>query len=171
MTATGAEWERRLTALWAELETFDGDGLAFVVRMATLTAELPPDSAVGLFERGAAHDSTGSPDQAVPLYEAALTVGLTGERRRRAVIQLASSLRNLGRPQEAVTLLTAEAQMPSDPLDGAVATFLALALADLGREREAVAVALTALAPLLPRYNRSVARYARQLVEGTDPEA
>jgi hypothetical protein len=94
---------------------------------------------------------------------AALVAGLAGERRRRAVIQMASSLRNLGNPQEAFTLLTAEAEAASDDLDGAVATFLALALVDLGREREAVAVALTALAKHLPRYNQSVARYAQQL--------
>jgi len=100
----------------------------------------------------------------VPLYRAALDAGLVGERRRRAVIQLASSLRNLGNPQQALTLLTAEADVTSDDLDGAVATFLALALVDLGREREAVAVALTALSKYLPRYNRSVARYAQHLI-------
>jgi hypothetical protein len=51
----------------------------------------------------------------------------------------------------------------SDHLDGAVRTFVALALADVGRECEAVAVALAARSEYLPRYNRSVARYARQL--------
>jgi hypothetical protein len=77
---------------------------------------------------------------------------------------MASSLRNLGRPDRAVTLLTAEAAAASDDLDGAVATFLALALVDTGREREAVSVALTALSRYLPRYNRSAARYARELI-------
>jgi hypothetical protein len=77
---------------------------------------------------------------------------------------MASSLRNIGKPQDAVALLTAEANAPSDNLDGAVATFLALALVDVGREREAVAVAVTALSKYLPRYNRSVARYAQDLV-------
>ena len=43
--------------------------------------------------------------------------------------------------------------------------FLALALVDTGREREAVSVALAALAPHLPKYQRSVAAYARLLVE------
>lgn len=87
---------------------------------------------------------------------------------------MASSLRNLGDPQEALTRLTAEAGATSDDLDGAVATFLALTLVDLGREREAVAVALTALSTYLPRYNRSVARYAQQLTDGlpsSPPEA
>jgi hypothetical protein len=36
---------------------------------------------------------------------------------------------------------------------------------DLGREREAVSLALTALAPRLPRYQRSLANYARLLVD------
>ena len=34
-----------------------------------------------------------------------------------------------------------------------------------GREREAVAVALTALSKYLPRYKRSVARYAQELTD------
>jgi hypothetical protein len=41
---------------------------------------------------------------------------------------------------------------------------LALCLVDAGREREAVSVAVGALAPHLPRYQRSMANYARLLV-------
>jgi hypothetical protein len=44
-----------------------------------------------------------------------------------------------------------------------------LALADTGREREAVSAALAALAPHLPRYQISVANYARLLVEPQKP--
>ncbi len=163
MTVASTDWEQRLSELWAEMDGFDGPGL--VARMEALVAELPPGNAIGLFERGSAFDSTGHPDRAVALYSAALEAGLAGERRRRAVIQLASSLRNLGKPQDALALLTAEAELTSDALDGAVATFKALALVDLGREREAVAVALTALSKYLPRYNRSVARYAQKLTD------
>jgi hypothetical protein len=36
-------------------------------------------------------------------------------------------------------------------------------LTDLGREREAVSLALGALAAYLPRYNRSLANYAQQI--------
>jgi hypothetical protein len=64
-----------------------------------------------------------------------------------------------------LTLLTAETEAASDDLDGAVATFLTLTLVDLGRDREAIAVALTALSKYLPRYNRSVARYAQELTD------
>ena len=41
----------------------------------------------------------------------------------------------------------------------------ALALVDTGREREAAAIALAVLAPHLPRYQRSLASYARLLVD------
>jgi Tetratrico peptide repeat len=42
---------------------------------------------------------------------------------------------------------------------------LALALVDVGREREAVSHALTALAPHLPRYQRSLGNYAQSLLD------
>ena len=59
----------------------------------------------------------------------------------------------------------AERAAGSDDLDDAVAAFLALALVDTGREREAASLALAALAPHLPRYQRSLGNYARLLVE------
>jgi tetratricopeptide (TPR) repeat protein len=158
-----AAWEQRIADLWAAIDDYGADD--FVARIESLAAELPRDSAIAFFERGCAQDSTGHPDRAVPLYQAALDRGLTGMRRRRAVIQMASSLRNLGNAEKAVALLTAELGEPSDELDGAVKAFLALALFDAGREREAVAHSLTALAHYLPRYNRSLARYARELLE------
>jgi Flp pilus assembly protein TadD len=114
-------------------------------------------------------DSTGHSDLAVPLYRKALDLGLPSIRQRRAMIQMAGSLRNLGQAAESVRLLTAERAVGSDELDDAVGDFLALALVDLGREREAVTLALTALAPRLPRYQRSLAHYARVLAEPEDP--
>jgi tetratricopeptide (TPR) repeat protein len=156
-----------LAELWESIDEYSEE--EFVTRMEQLTAELPADSAVAFFERAGAFDSTGHSDLAVPLYERALGHGLEGDRRRRAVIQLASSLRNLGRAPESVALLSAEREAGSDELDDAVSAFLALALVDTGREREAVAVALTALAPHLPRYQRSLANYAKLLSD--DPSA
>jgi tetratricopeptide (TPR) repeat protein len=161
MHGADARWEKRIAGLWAEFDAYREDD--FLSRIEGLVAELPPGNAVGLFEHGSAFDTVGHSERAVPLYAAALGAGLEGERRRRAVIQMASSLRNLGKSQEAVELLTAEMNVASDDLDGAVATFLALALVDVGREREAVAVAVTALSKYLPRYNRSAARYAMEL--------
>lgn len=160
--APAESWEERCVALWKAIDAHGEDD--FVASVDALAAELPAGSAVALFERGCAQDSTGHSDRAVPLYRAALDAGLSGLRRRRAVIQMSSSLRNMGDAPEAVRLLTAELERPPDELDGAVLGFLALALVDVGREREAVAASLTALSQYLPRYNRSLARYAAALV-------
>ena len=156
-----ADWERRVALLWASMdEHTEAD---FLARMEKLVAERPATDPVALFEHGSALDSTGHPDLAVDHYRAALAAGLSGYRRRRATIQLASSLRNLDQVQESVALLTAELDNDPDDLDDAVRGFLALALTSAGREREAVALALSALAPHLTRYNRSLANYAASL--------
>ena len=158
------EYDRRSEALWASIDDYD-DEVAFRAKVDELVAELPSGSPIASFERACAWDSTGHSDQAIPLYRFALEHGLEGERRRRAVIQMSSSLRNLGEVEESVRLLTTEREQPSDALDDAVSGFFALALVDSGREREAVSVALEALAPHLPRYQRSLGNYARDLVE------
>jgi hypothetical protein len=162
------DWEARVAAVWDVAGASDGDDLR--ARIDALAAERPAGDGPALFERACAFDSTGRSDHAVPLYREALDRGLVGVRRRRAVIQLASSLRNLGRSAESVALLEAERPAADgDPdeaaLDDAVSCVLALALTDVGREREAVAVAVAALAPHLPRYQRSMANYARRLIE------
>jgi tetratricopeptide (TPR) repeat protein len=159
------DWEKRVAAVWSSIDEYDEAQL--VRRIDALAAELPDGSAIADFERASARDSTGRSDLAVPLYRAALETGLTGERRRRAVIQMSSSLRNLGRAQESAALLAAELELGEDALSGAVRAFLALALVDLGREREAASLALAALAEYLPRYNSSVARYAEALMTQT----
>jgi hypothetical protein len=153
----------RLAAAWDTIDSYE-EG-EFRALIDTLVADAPP--AVADFERASAWDSTGHPEQAVPLYRSALAAGLSGLRRRRATIQLASSLRNLAAADEAVALLSAELAAPVSgeeaALQDAVCGFLALALVDAGRPREAAALALEALAPHLPRYQRSLAAYARDL--------
>ena len=150
-----------MAALWDELDEHEPDD--FRARVEQMAAERPAGDAAALFERACANDSTGRPDEAARLYRDALDAGLTGIRRRRAVIQLASSLRNLGEVDESLALLSAERERGSDELDDAVTGFLALALADAGRPHEAAGLALEALAQHLPRYNRSLANYARDL--------
>jgi len=161
------EWERRVADAWASIDQRTEED--FLTLIEELAAESPAGGGAADFERACSFDSTGHSDRAVPLYRRALEAGLTGERRRRAVIQLASSLRNLGDPEESVALLTAELEAGSDHLDDAVRAVLALALTDVGREREAVSLAVGALAAHLPRYQRSMAAYVRLLIE-PDPE-
>jgi tetratricopeptide (TPR) repeat protein len=161
------EWEDQVATAW---ESFDElDETEFLALIEKLAAERPPGDGAGFFERASSLDATGHPDVAIPMYEQALAAGLPGGRRRQAVIQLASSLRLAGRAEESVGLLTAELDATSDQLDDAVVAFLALALTDVGREREAVSAALAALVPHLNRYQVSVSNYARQLVEPGGP--
>ncbi|MET9911727.1 tetratricopeptide repeat protein [Streptomyces sp. NPDC006476] len=163
------DWEDRVAAAWAAFDDYaEEDAGDFRAVIDALAAELPEDSPLGLFERACAWDSTGHSDRAIPLYQEALDRGLSevsGYKGRRAKIQLASSLRNLGRAEEGVKLLTPELQSPSDELDDAVRACLALCLSSLGRDREGLSLVLGALAPHLPRYQRSMANYARLLVE------
>ncbi|MFP1630055.1 tetratricopeptide repeat protein [Streptomyces sp. 5K101] len=164
-----SDWEERLAAVWASFDDYEGTREAeFRVVVDELVAELPDDSPVGPFERACAFDSTGHSDKAVPLYQEALARGLDGYRGRRTKIQLASSLRNIGRAEEGVALLTPELDAPSDELDDAVRATLALCLAGLGREREGLSLVLGALARHLPRYQRSMKNYARELIESAD---
>ncbi len=158
------DWERRVGELWASLDDAT-DEAAFRAAMAELVAELPADHPVGHFEMASAYDSTGREAEAADHYRRALDGGL-GEvdayRRNRTAVQYASTLRNLGSLEESIALL--RAVPPGGELDDAVTSVLALALTDAGREREAVVVLLHALAEHLPRYQRSMHRYADALL-------
>ncbi|MEV5338810.1 tetratricopeptide repeat protein [Streptomyces sp. NPDC052676] len=160
------DWEDRVAATWATFDDYAQDRAAdFRALIDALVAELPEGSPDAPFEQACAWDSTGHSDRAVPLYREALARGLTGYKARRAKIQLASSLRNTGHPEEGVELLTPELDAPSDELDDAVRATLALCLSSLGRDREGLSLVLGALAGHLPRYQRSMANYARALTE------
>lgn len=164
-TETGAEteagWERRVEALWAGFD--DSTPAGFLARAEELAAELPDGHPAAAYELASAHDALDGEERAAAYYRDALAAGLSGPRRRRAVVQYASTLRNLGRAEESIGLLTTERETTSDELDDAVEAFLALALADAGRAREATGLALAALAPHLAEYGRSVTHYARAL--------
>ncbi|MFJ3958409.1 tetratricopeptide repeat protein [Arthrobacter sp. NPDC090010] len=154
-------WDRRIESFWNETDGRDPEGL--IARMTNLARERPEGDPGALYELASVHDFLGHENQAIPLYQAALDGGLDGERRPQAVIQLASSLRNVGRATEAVSLLEA---FSDDATTGSASqAFLALALFDIGRSREALQVALTALAPTLPLYSRAVTAYAEELEE------
>jgi tetratricopeptide (TPR) repeat protein len=160
-----ADVNRRAAAIFAAIDGYEEQD--FIAEIEALAAELPAEDPDGLFHRACAQDSWGHSDQAIPLYRKALdTGGLTGENRRRAVIQMASSLRNTGQAEPALNLLLAERDNGSDHLDDALACTTALCLASLGRDREGLSLVITALARHLPRYNRSMANYAKALLDG-----
>lgn len=162
-TDTRTDVNRRVAALFANMDSYEEQ--AFIAKVDQLAAELPAGDPDGLFHQACARDSWGHSDQAVPLYRKALEVGgLTGENRRRAVIQMSSSLRNIGQVEAALEILQAERERGSDHLDDALACTTALCLSSLKRDREGLSLVLVALAKHLPRYNRSMENYGKALL-------
>jgi len=155
------DWQDRMDAFWA---AFDEDRPQEMIRrMRALVAELGADDARGPFELGGVFDSLGMEEIAAAHYRRALELGLDDERAARLAIQHGSTLRNLGRIDEAIDVL---AHAPEHESVGeARAIFLALALHEAGRSGEAVRLLVEALEPGLPRYRRSVRGYAAALPE------
>jgi hypothetical protein len=165
------DWGKRVGDAWASIDDYDSREDEFRALIEKLAGELPDGHPIAVFERACAWDSTGHSDRAVPLYKWALDHGVIGYRRPRAVIQMSSSMRNIGQVETAIELLEAERSIDPATVDeqsrtlaDAISATLALCLADAGREREAVSIAVAALAPHLHRYQRSMANYARLLV-------
>jgi 8-oxo-dGTP pyrophosphatase MutT (NUDIX family) len=157
---TPAAWEARLAHFWATADDQQGDDARD--RLEEILAERDDGDPVALFERASLHDFLGEETAAIPLYRAALDAGLCGERRTQCVIQLASSLRNVGDHSGAMALLGGI--RPDDPLGDAARAFLSLALHDDSKPAPALRTALHALAPHLPRYGRAIDAYADELV-------
>ncbi|MDB5586300.1 MAG: hypothetical protein JWP26_1270 [Devosia sp.] len=161
MNDDNTSWQRSIEALWDRFGKLSPD--AFLSEMSALAAVRPAGDPMALFELASAHDALDREQEAAILYRRALSGELPENVRRQAVIQLASTLRNLGELEESVGLLKAEVGR-SDELDDAVLAFLCLSLIDAGRPREAAARALAALATHLPRYRKSVTTYANAIL-------
>ncbi len=162
-----ADWEARTAAVWKIADTLTPQEL--VRTIDALADERPADDPFALFERGCARDTTGFEAGAEPLYRAALASGsLDADRHARASIQLASTLRHLGRLEESERLLLVQLERCESEGRGAalhdeVRAVLAFTWIAQGRTLEAAALALETLAPHLSRYNRSLAANARAL--------
>ncbi|WP_222840687.1 tetratricopeptide repeat protein [Actinosynnema mirum] len=148
---------------WANADPDDPEPT--VEHFRALLAE-HPDDVVALFEYAGSLDYAGHEAEAAPAYERAFAAGLDGDRLRQGLIQYGSTLRNLGRHDEAIAALErADREFPGHD---SVRAFLALALTSAGRAPEAVAL-LLALAvdrvpsPDLQRYQRALRGYAAEL--------
>lgn len=119
-------WEERIDAVWDDA-TGEEVGDETIARIDALAAERGTDDARAEFERAGARDSAGRPAEAVALYRRALALGLDEEHRPQCVIQLASSLRNLGEYDDALAVIRAEEQLSAGgPYRDAVAAVHAL---------------------------------------------
>lgn len=157
-SAVESTWQSRVDAVWADPAANEQEVLD---RIFALVAELPADDPRGPFELGGANDSAGNEAAAAELYERAIELGLSGVSRAELDIQYASTLRNLGRMADAIAVLEGSHRTPE--LGAAPDAFLALALHSAGRPGDALAVALEALIPFLPKYHRSLTGYAAEL--------
>lgn len=94
-----------------------------------------PNHGPASFELANALDAGGEEARAERHYRHALDLGLAGDRYRRCVVQLASTLTALGRPDEALAVLAdARADHPQWP---EVGVFAAIALHRAGRTDQA----------------------------------
>jgi tetratricopeptide (TPR) repeat protein len=156
-----SEWELRVADFW--LSADDSKTAETLATMKALVEELDPSDPDALFEWASVHDFLGLEVQAVPLYKQALSSGLSGLKYQKAVIQLASSLRNIGKPEEAVTLL--ESNTFDVEMGDAAKAFLALSYFDAGNAAKAISIALGEFYPGGAIYARSVNFYAQALIE------
>ena len=157
-TTTG-DWEAQIALVWATAASFSDTEVVAVID--ALAADRGEADAAAIFERASVRDFVGREADAEPLYRRAIDLGLDENRHPQAVIQLASTLRNLGRADDAVELLDDHlGRFPDDEWTAPARAFLALSLASAGQERRALALALTALAGTLPAYSNAVRRYA-----------
>ncbi len=121
------------------------------------------------FDTAAKRDSHGEGAAAIPEYERALALGLGADERCQALLGLGSSLRNVGRAEEAVRVL--RAAVDEFPEHAAMRAFLALALHSLGDGRQAMVTLLdlvTRYAPIGP-YARSLGGYRDALARAPSP--
>ncbi|MET7359973.1 tetratricopeptide repeat protein [Streptomyces sp. NPDC005562] len=135
-------------------------------RLVALSGVFPDDAEVA-YQTAWVHDTLGLEAEAVPHYERALNrPGLSATDRRGALLGLGSTYRILGRYEEAVaTLGGAAAEFPED---GALRTFLAMSLYNVGRTHDAMEMLLTLLAatssdPEITGYRPAIEEYAKDL--------
>lgn len=146
------------------------DGQAEQARelLLSLRAEFPDDAVVA-YQTAWAHDVLDLEAEAVPHYRAAIAGDLPETDLRDALLGLGSTLRALGRDEEAAEVFgQALARFPADrPLR----VFRAMLRYNTGDAREAVADLLRLLAdttedPDIRRYGRAISHYAEDLDRG-----
>jgi hypothetical protein len=108
-------------------------------------------------EQAMAFDRDGLEAEAIPHYERAIAAGLSGEQLAKALVGLGSSLRNVDRVEESVSVL--EDACRRFPDHQAMPVFLAFSLWSAGRRGEAVAL-LARRAGEGSGYERAIREYA-----------
>jgi tetratricopeptide (TPR) repeat protein len=141
-----------------------GKGEASRKILLELATENPKDASI-LYQCAWTHDGLGLEKEAVEFYEQAIASGLQGDDLAGAYLGLGSTLRGLGQYPKAVETL--EKGAATFPKHKALKTFLAMALYNQGRAKEAVSSLLTLLAeandPSIAEFKRAILFYAEDL--------
>ncbi|GAA2477102.1 tetratricopeptide repeat protein [Terrabacter carboxydivorans] len=159
------ELEAEIAALWETTDEAARLGAA-----QQLVDDHPGDARL-VFELAGAKDAMGDEQGAIGLYEEALAGGLREPHRHRAQLQLASSLRVVGRAAEAQALLADV--LEARPHNTAALMLRALVQADLGQERQAVADLIRGTLEATTdvdtqAYRRALRAYADELAPAAD---
>jgi tetratricopeptide (TPR) repeat protein len=121
-----------------------------------------------LIARAFEHDKADREREAIRYYDQAYQLGVPADIRKRFLVGYGSTLRNVGRVDDAVGVLSqAVVDYPDYP---ACAAFLALALLDAGHAKAAVATMLgcaldTARPGVFEGYERALTEYHQLLLE------
>ncbi len=126
-----------------------------------------PESASAHVEAAFAFDRAGREHDAIRHYDTAFALGVPADRRRSFFVGYGSTLRNVGRADDAVGVLGQA--IAEDPTYAPFAAFLGLALLDAGHPRLAAATLLGCALEIAPaafdRYARALGEYQQLLVE------
>lgn len=134
---------------------------------AEARAKAAPDDVEAQIEAAYACDREGDERTAIRYYDRAWALGVPEARRPRFLVGYGSTLRNVGRADDAVAILAEAAAAYPD--HAALRAFLALALHSAGHPRAALATMLgvvldTAAAGALDGYERALNEYHRELL-------
>lgn len=127
-----------------------------------------PDDAAVAYQCAWVHDRMGREREAIPLYERAISLGLSGEDLEGAILSLGSSHRAAGDHEKAAAILRdGVARFPGNR---AMVVFLAMALHDLREHAEATAILLRTIAATtsdagIASYKAAISFYADSLHE------
>jgi tetratricopeptide (TPR) repeat protein len=127
-----------------------------------------PEQASAQMEAAYGNDREGFERVAIRHYEEAYRLGVPAADRRRFLVGFGSTLRNVGRADDAVGIL-AQA-IADDPDYPAFAAFLALALSSAGHPKAALATMLGCVLDVAPPgaldgYERALAEYHQELLD------
>lgn len=138
--------------------------------LSAILTENPADARAN-YQMAWLHDAQGLERAAVPWYEAALVGELADADLRGALLGFGSTLRSLGEYERAAQVL--RRGMERFPEAGEFPAFLAMALYNLGENRDAVAMLLAELARSssdagVQRFRRAIDFYGERLDETWD---